>query len=1028
MHENERKLNESRITGFIERLKALFFEHELPITARWCKFNPIVPFDKRLNGPYHPIRVGDSWGSNWERAWFHLETTVPPEWKGKHVLAHINLGGEALVFDGQGTPYCGLSVHTIWQTHHFFRDRVTIAEKAAGNEHVDMWIEATAGQLFGLKLGNEHVDVRPVEYGTHTAVVQHLELAVFRDDIWHLFLDCTFLNDLMTALPEKSVARIRILHALINMMNVFQIDPDSVERAREILQPELKKKSSASDLTTRAVGHAHIDTAWLWPVEETIRKCARTFASQLRMIEKYPGYIFGASQAQHYMFVKEYYPGLYQQIKKAVADGRWEIQGGMWVEADCNVTGGESLIRQILHGKNFFKREFGVDVNNLWLPDVFGYSAALPQILKQCGIGYFITQKISWNRINHFPHHTFIWQGIDGSEVIAHFPPEDTYNSELRPSRLIYAQENFEEKAFLDEFLTLFGIGDGGCGPTEEIIETGLRQQDREHCPRVQFGHARHMLERLDAKRSQLERWCGELYLELHRGTLTTQAFNKRMNRRMELRMRELEILYSLLPISTYPAEKLDNMWKRILINQFHDIIPGSSITPVYEKCRQDYAELEQDAAQLQAGARQQMVRPDENTISLINTLSFPYTRPIILPNDWRGHRVIGADGAEIPVQDDDGAVVVAVTIPPLSTLTLQRGEVVPARQNDPVPDQFVLENEQIRYEFADDGTLSRIFDKTLNRELIRDGETGNVLNLYDDRPAMWDAWDIDLWYEQQLLEQARLTHREWIGQGLVRQGILQQFTIGSSAIKQRIYLPANRKMLEFHNHVEWNETHKMLRVAFAVDVRAEAASYEIQYGHVKRATHRNTSWDRAKFEVLGHRYADLSAYDYGVALLNDCKYGYKILHNVLDLNLLRSTISPDPFADQGEHDFIYSLLPHEGDLVRSNVVEAALCLNQPPICWKGTLADSVKFPIRLSSTSVILEVIKKAEHSDDVVLRLYEPYGRHTSVDVAIAVTGARLISADIMENPGEPYPVRDGSVNLQFRPFEIKTCILAF
>ncbi len=500
MIDNERKLYEQRIEVFSKRLKSLLYEQEIPIETEYCKFDPIVPFEQRLVGKYKPIKPGDKWGKNWERAWFYLKAVVPGEWKGKKVVVRINLGGESLVFSNEGMPLAGLSFHTIWMMSEFVRDRFPITDNANGGEQIELWLEATAAQLFGLKLEEDPGIMNPVRFGNYEAAVQYVNLAIFRTDIWQLYLDCFLLNDLMKALPEKSVRRARILSALMKAIDCFHQDEKSVQNSRAFLSPELEKRSSASDLTTIAVGHAHLDTAWLWPIHETIRKCARTFSSQVQLIDKYPGYVFGASQAQHYAFVKVHYPSLYQKIKEKISQQRWEVQGGMWVEADCNLISGESMVRQILHGKNFFKDEFGIDIKNLWLPDVFGYSAAMPQILKKSGIDYFLTQKLSWNQFNRFPHHTFIWRGIDGSEVITHFPPEDNYGGDLRPSKLKYAQENFDEHAYLDEFLTLFGIGDGGSGATEEMIETGLRLADMENCPRVEFGHAQDFFDQLGKK------------------------------------------------------------------------------------------------------------------------------------------------------------------------------------------------------------------------------------------------------------------------------------------------------------------------------------------------------------------------------------------------------------------------------------------------------------------------------------------------------------------------------------------------
>ncbi|MFZ5516922.1 MAG: alpha-mannosidase [Candidatus Zhuqueibacterota bacterium] len=1027
MIDNERKLYEQRIEVFLKRLTGLFYEDELEMQTDVCPFQPIVPFSQRLSGAYRPIQQGETWGKNWERAWFHVTGATPENWRGKRVVALINIGGEGLVFDEDGTPVTALSIHSLW-LNHFRRDRLDIAARATGRETIDYWIEGSAGQLFGLQLEQDRGDRGPVAYGNYEAAFQYARLAVFRKDIWELYMDCFVLNDLMRALPEKNVRRARILRALMRAIDCFQPDEGSVQRTRDVLKPELEKPGCASDLTTRAVGHAHLDTAWLWPIHETIRKCARTFSSQLQLIEKYPGYVFGASMPQHYLFVKENYPSLYEKIKARIAEGRWEVQGGMWVEADCNIISGESLVRQILHGKNFYQDEFNIDVKNLWLPDVFGYSAALPQILKKAGIDFFVTQKLSWNQFNKLPNHTFIWRGIDGSEVITHFPPEDNYGSELRPSKLIYAQENFAEHDYLDQFLTLFGIGDGGCGPTEEMLETGRRLAELENCPKVQFGAAQDFLNYLAENKDLLPRWVGELYFELHRGTLTTQAYNKKMNRFMELKLRELEILYALLPLKNYPSRQFDAMWKKVLLNQFHDIIPGSSITPVYEQCREDYAWLHAEASQLARAAGDLLFDNDDQAMTVFNSLSCIYSRPIVLPDSWQGYDIVDDAGQSMPVQAENQGSIMLVEIPPFRSVTVRKGRQNANRPSRLDSDRFILENELVRYEFTDAGVIQRAYDKESQREILATKASGNRLCLYEDRPANWDAWDIDIFYENQLLEQARVERQEWLCQGPLRQGFAQKLTIGHSHITQRIYLAANSKRLDFETEVNWQETHRMLRVAFPVNVFSDVAVFEIQYGLLKRSTHRNTSWDRAKFEVVGHRFADLADRDYGVALLNDCKYGYNILDNVIDLNLLRATTMPDPVADRGFHSFTYSLFPHAKDTIESGVWAEALQLNQPPACYPGYAGAGITLPFTIGHRDIIVEVVKKAEREDALILRCYEPRGRSVTARLTLLHSNATVFETDLMEQKDTMLERNAGQVALTFGPFEIKTLKLTF
>ncbi len=1032
MIEREIQLYETRIGQFIDRLPSRFYAEQIPLAAEVALADPPRSFAQRLELAYRPIAAGEKWGSDWQTAWFHLTGIVPAAWQGRPVVARINLGGEGLAFAADGTPAHALSWHSLWQPE-FRRDRIPIADPARGGEKVDLWIEASAAQIFGLQLVADPLQEDPRRHGHLEAVVQDLTLGIFRPSVWHLWLDARLLYNQMKALPEKSVRRARLLRALMRAADLFQGDDGTTAAARAILAVELAKKSGQSDLTAHAVGHAHIDTGWLWPVAETVRKCARSFAAQIDLIERYPGYVFGASQAQHYAFVKDNYPGLYEKIRARVVDGSWEIQGGMWVEADCNLIGGESMVRQILHGVRFFEKEFGVAVRNLWLPDVFGYSAAMPQILKKSGLDYMVTQKISWNQFNRFPHHSFIWRGIDGSEIIVHFPPEDTYNSEFWPSGMRHAQENFAERDRLDEFLVLFGIGDGGGGATEEIIETGLRQRDLEGGPRVRFGKAPETLDRLGAPPELLQRWIGELYLELHRGTLTTQARTKFMNRWCEHKLREVEALFSALPAGEYPAAELDGLWKTVLRNQFHDILPGSSIKQVYDTTRREHDEVKKELNGLAGRAGAKLLDPEEGSITLVNTLSTPFTRPAFLPAAWIGHEILDQTGRPIPAQVREGNLVALADVPALASIVLRRGRLLPESALPPEPrvsglsapaslQGVILENDLIRYELAGDGTIARIFDKERNAEVMRPGQSGNRIGLYEDRPANWDAWDVDIFYENQLLQQAELTGWRRLGSGPVAQMLLLHFRAGDSTIEQRLCLVRNTKRLDFVTHVHWRERHRMLRVAFDADVTATEASFEIQYGTVKRPTHRNTSWDMARFETVGHRFVDLSEPTHGVALVNNGKYGHKILDRTIDLNLLRAPTSPDPDADRGEHDVIYSLLPHAGALEESAVHAEAAQLNQPLALFEGR-SGTVAFPCRLENEAVTLSVLKKAEEDDALILRLYEPRGRRTTARLLLADTGRRVYETDLLEREIGEITHRDGAVTLEFGPFEIKT-----
>jgi len=1008
--DKRRMLYTSRVKKFMARLSEKVLSDTVELEATFAHSVEPVYFDKRLDLEYKPIMEGETWGSAWDSAWFCLKGKVPAAWAAKKVVAQLDFNGEGLVFSDEGLPLQGVTNGSVFVTNSG-RDIFPLFDSADGGEEVSLWVETAANSLFGINREQDPPRNYPTRHGNYTGIVNKIRLAVFEPELMALSHDLFVLFDLYSALPEASTRAIRILGGLSKVVEVFADNTENALACREVLRPLLEQKANASTVTATAVGHAHIDTGWLWPVRETIRKSARTFASQIDLIERYPDYVFGASQPAHYAMVKKHYPALYEKIKAAVKSGRWEPQGGMWVEADCNLTGGESLVRQFIHGKNFFKDEFDFDVKNLWIPDVFGYSASIPQIMKRAGVDYFLTQKMSWSQFNKFPHTTFNWRGIDGSSVLTHFPPESNYNSLLDPKSMVKAEANFQEKEVLDEMMVLFGIGDGGGGPKEEMIERGLRQQDLEGAPKIKFDRADAFFERIAEHADEMPTWSGELYLELHRGTLTTQSRTKRGNRLLELALRQTEYLLACGELSDYPRQELDGIWKSLLLNQFHDIIPGSSIHKVYEVAEREYAEGLAACARIQEESAARLFKSDENSLVLVNTLNIPFTQSVILPEGWTG-----VAGGTVQTEAD-GTVSALVQLPAQGMLTLTRSDdAAPAVEVA----ELVLENELIRYEFAENGELVKAFDKAAGKEAL--ASSGNVITLYEDRPNSWDAWDIDIFYEEQALETAQASGHTSLGKGDVRQGIRFELKIGQSTLTQKVYLDANSKRLDFVTEVDWQECHRMLRVAFPTAIRADQGTFDIQYGYARRNTHRNLSWDMARFEVAAHKYADLSDNDYGVALLNDCKYGYKVLENVIDLNLLRSPTNPDPDADRGHHEFTYSLLPHAGDLIRSDVQTEAIQLNQPPALFAGRKQLGAGVPVEVEGAGVALEVLKKAEKEECLVLRLVERRGCETTATVKLSDSGARLVETDLLEW-NEIDSLGGPALEIPMQPFEIRT-----
>jgi len=1021
MRQEQIKILAERCRLFLSRTEPDLLQESIPCRAEFARSSEPVPWNKRDTLTYRPIRESEEWGEAWDSAWFHLQAELPEAWTGRPVALRLNLSGENLLFDADGVPVAGLTAYSVLNpdyTKEFF----PLPESFRRDGEFDLWLEAAASSNFGVYLAEDPHRLTTRTQGWFAAKVETMRVGVFHSDLWHLRIEFGLLLDYYNALPAEDYRRRRVLGALSAAVDCYADAPANAAAARRVLAPILATPAQATTLTACGVGHAHLDTGWLWPVSEAIRKSARTFANQLDMMEKYPEYIFGASQPQHYAFVKEHYPKLFEKIRRRVAEGRWELQGGMWVEADCNLISGESMIRQFLHGKNFFRDEFGVEVRNLWLPDVFGYSPALPQIMRKAGCDFFLTQKMSWSQFNRFPFTTFFWKGIDGSEVLTHFPPENTYNASVTPAELIPAQNRFQESDRLAEFLSLYGIGDGGGGPKEAHIERARLLADFDGVPKFRFGRADEFFDRLARSeavtRRQLPSWSGELYLEMHRGTLTTQAQVKRDNRKLEQLLAAVEFLCSMGPLEKYPAGELDAAWKKLMINQFHDILPGSSITKVYENTHREHAELFQRCRELIDRAALDVSVAEEGTLSLLNTLSCEWRHAVELPPEWADCRISDESGNPVAVQGRRACG----TVPPSGVAVWRKEGKQPSDAR--ADDGLILENNRVRYEFTPEGELRSAVDLETGLETLRPGETGNHLLLYVDRPNTYEAWDIDVFYENEKITGPELQGRSRRTIGAVESTLGFEWKIGEeSVIRQTVRLGATSKRLDFETEVEWRETRRMLRVVFPSAIAADSAACDIQYGYVRRPVHENTSWDMAKFEVAVHRYVDFSEPGRGTALLSDCKYGCRISRGNLDLCLLRSPKYPDWEADRGCRVFTYSYLPHSGGLTESEVMAEAAQLNRAPLLFPDRRI-TVEPPFRITKGAVSLEVLKRAEKAAHLVIRLVETSGGTGIARLTTALPGVQLVETDLLEwRDGETFRFEDGTVELTFRPFEIRT-----
>ena len=1019
MHEKIFKIMKDRIVRLVKDNSADIYPEEIDLEAEYAVSAEAVPFADRLKMKYRPVYIGEAWGKAWDSAWFHLTGRIPESFAGKEICLRLNVSGEILLYDAEGVPEYGLTGWSVFD-HQFFKDRYILKDAKAGSR-IDIWIEAAANSLLGINLP-PRTERNPEEpMGSYSPQVKYLKLCVFDRETWLFLLEMESLSGLLDCYNADDYRARQLLHALTLAADVYGYNRENSRKAREILREKVFfLTAEPGALTANAIGHAHLDIAWLWPVRESTRKAARTFASQLKLMEQYPDYKFGASQPYLYQQIRKYYPELYGKIRQRVREGRWELQGGMYVEPDCNLISGESMVRQFLYGKNYYMDEFGIDVKTVWIPDVFGYSAAMPQIMQKAGCDYFMTQKLSWNQINRMPHHTFRWTGVDGSSIITHFPPEDTPIALPSAAERIQACNRFQEAGFLPGYISLVGIGDGGGGPTENHVERNRILSNLRSCPKSQWRFASDFFRELEQYRSDLPEWNGELYLEFHRGTLTAQSRTKRGNRKCEQALSALEILAAAASSSEWPREKLREAWETVLLNQFHDIIPGSSIHEVYVLAEKQHAQVLDMTVTETGKICASLFRSARQCLALVNTLSNRWSGLLELPEIWRDCKVFDEQGRELPVQRHNGKTLVYAEIPGCSCVTLHREEGKTADTTD--TGSRILENELVRYEFNADGQLTRAYDKEQRRELLSDN--GNILTLYNDRPNQYEAWDVDIFYPRDRKEIMSCAQAGTVFRGPAGSEMEFVFKTDHSELRQTVRLAVHSKRLDFITRADWHEYRTMLRAAFPLAVHSERAFYDIQYAYVERSTHNNTSWDEAKFEVCGHRYADLSDRDGGVALLNDSKYGYRVKNSTLDLALLRSPVYPDRTADLGLHDFTYSFLPHVGPLPESNVMQEAATLNRLPVIADGFDASGFQLPCRLDSDSISLEAVKRAEKDDSLIIRLVEIRGHHSRGILHFSKTPTAICETDLLEWHDSKTLVPEGNtLNLELKPFEIMT-----
>ncbi len=961
-----------------------------------------LSFQEAAHGSFSPMPPGTPWGKRWEYGWFRGQVVLPEAAAGKRVALRAPQGVESLVWvDGQVAGSFG------WGHH-----QVTLTHQAQPGQRFEILIEAYAGHPFVVGQGPVPFgEIKTPDADAPQVTVQESTFGIWMEDIYQLAVDFSTLFELREGLDPNSLRVADIDQGLMDATLIVDVELpeaemlESARQARDRLKPLLECKNSASVPTFYTFGNAHIDVAWLWPLAETDRKIARTVINQLALIDEYPEYKYLQSTPELFERLKQHYPELYDRLKAAIAAGNVIAEGAMWLEADTNITGGESLVRQVLLGRRYFQSEFGVDSRVLWLPDVFGYSGALPQILRQCGCIGFATQKISWNYNGGepFPFNTFNWVGIDGTSIPAHIFTD--YTSHTRPKAIFERWNTRLQKNGLNSMILAFGWGDGGGGADRDHLEFFHRAVDLEGLPRLQMAAPAEFFASLEKEGLPREHYDGELYFQAHRGTYTTQAKIKQGMRRCEFALREAEmwgVAARALRGYDFTSQTLSAPWHKVLLNQFHDILPGSCIQRVKEEAEADLASAYSSAMAAARNAAGVFVE-EAGSYTAYNSLPWPRTELVYA-----------------------GSAPVEITIPPCgwtSAASVMTGRLTPRSTVKTLEDGYVLENDLLRLQFNARGELASLIDKTSERELM--SAPGNQFRLFKDSPDFWDAWDVASMYELQPVTIDEPVRLEVAQTGPVVASLRMTRKLHASSLSQVIRLHRGSRRVEFATTVDWQERHKLLKVAFPFAIQADEVISEIQFGHLRRPTHRAHPFDVDRFEICNQKWSALAEEDFGVALLNDCKYGLSALGNTLSLTLLRAPLAPDPTADRGLQTFTYGLYAWNGPLHESGVVREAYELNTPVLVLPGSAGERSLFS--LDAPNVVIEAVKPAEDSaGDVVVRLYEAMRRPTHAALTTSLPFQAVFQCDLLENPLHELEVTQDQIHLDFRPFEIITIML--
>ncbi len=991
--------------------------------------------------------VGETWGGYDEVAWFRAPVAVPPAWQGsaERVVLRFLVGPRdgglstaetQLYVDGARLQAIDIWHEEAWLPPELLaRGELTIALRAwSGVYHVPDRRRFRLAQL---------VRVDPATQRFYHLADTLLRVVRLQDE-----------ND------PRRVALLKLLNQAWNRLDFFEGQSPafytSVLDAEAVLSAGLNGRNGTEiQPTVAAVGHSHIDMAWMWRLHHTREKAVRTFSTMLHLMRQYPEFRFSHSSPQLYQFVREDAPDVYARMRERIAEGRWEVLGGSWVEFDTNLPGGESLVRQILLGKAFARREFGLDPNVLWLPDSFGFSWVLPQLMRRSGLRYFATAAIGPSDFEKFPYDIFRWRGMDGSEVLAHLITTTvrpggrySYVADLSPEQVLANWHNYRQKELNSETLMPFGWGDGGGGPDPAMLEAARAQQCLPGHPAVRLDTVAGFFERLERRvdGGSLPTWVGELYQESARGAYTSQSRNKRANRRAEALYHDAEWLCSLADILRqerhYPYDDLHRGWERLLLLQFHDVLPGTSIHDVHEDSLADYARLAGSGARARREAQGRIlagIRSDQAGVVVFNPLAWP--RPDLVSLPWSpalvGKQVLDEDGTPLPAQVvHEGTrtrlLLETPEVPPLGYLTLPFVSALQPgmhMQGELSVSPGGLENAFYRIALDDKGRIVSLFDKGAGREVLAPGTVANALLAFEDRSVLGEAWEIDLHYQEKIRPVDELLEVVVEETGPVRGTLRLAWRLGGSTIVQRLSIYRRSPRIDFRTELDWHEHQVLLKAAFPANVRATFATYEIQFGSIERPTHWNTPTDTAHFENPAQRWVDLSEGNYGLALLNDCKHGYDVKDNVLRLTLHRSPTDPDPQADQGHHDLVYSLLPHAGTWREGHVLRHAQALNDPlraaliPAQPHRPLPPAFSLA-RVNADHVVLDTVKRAEDGDGWIVRLYEAWQyRNEAVCVEFGRPLRHAVECNLLEEEAGPVQIEGPRLTFAIAPCEIRT-----